>query len=201
MDHEVLEKLTVLAVDDDLTMLKIVEDFLDDEYRVSLAKSGAEAIKLLERGLRPDLVLLDVAMPGLDGYETLKQIRGIDPKRHLPVIFISGTPDKSNEPKCLDSGAEDFVWKPLNKAALRARIQARLRRPANDLREELARNLTPSERKIMNLMAAGYTNMDISLELHYSYGYIKKTAALVLNKLELDRSALRRMFASLPAQS
>ena len=72
-----MEKKHVLIVDDDLILLKTAEEILSEFYSVSVAKAGSQAIALLEKGVIPDLILLDIAMPGMDGYETLNEMKKI----------------------------------------------------------------------------------------------------------------------------
>ena len=77
---------------------------------------------------RPDVVLLDLVMPGMDGIEVLKRIKGDEVLRHLPVIVISGVDDAESVVRCIEMGAEDFLPKPFDPVILRARVNAGLNR-------------------------------------------------------------------------
>ncbi|MDR1558486.1 MAG: response regulator [Clostridiales bacterium] len=207
------KKKSILVIDDDVSLLKTAEELLDI-YEVSLAKSGGDALKLLKGGFLPDVILLDVSMPGMDGFETLKRIRNTEIAKEVPVIFLTGLEQTDTELRCLESGAADFVRKPINRDVLLARISARLISGEQlrqlrtlqthklrlqidpDKYERLTRTLTGTERKVISLMAAGCANAEIARELHYSYYYVKKLAAIILDKLDLEnRGALRKAFA------
>lgn len=100
----------ILLVDDDLNILKMIEQILIQAgYHVSLAKSGKQALCSLLNGCNPDLVLLDVNMSEMDGYETLELIRNIDNCADVPVIFLTGMDDVEAELKGLRLGAIDYI--------------------------------------------------------------------------------------------
>lgn len=92
-----MEKKHVLVVDDDLILLKTAEEILSEFYSVSVAKAGSQAIALLEKGVIPDLILLDIAMPGMDGYETLNEMKKIPAAGSVPIIFLTGFSDADYE--------------------------------------------------------------------------------------------------------
>lgn len=111
----------ILLVDDSRTILKHAEIVLKDEYRISTANSGKEAIAFL-RETKPDLVLLDVNMPEMDGYETLQRIRTIPGCDELPIVFLSAETDVKTEIKVLGMGAMDFIRKPLEPQLVTSRL-------------------------------------------------------------------------------
>ncbi|RYZ72336.1 MAG: diguanylate cyclase [Proteobacteria bacterium] len=124
----------ILAVDDDQDNLTLMALTLRYEgYRVETASSGEEALERLKT-LTPDLVLLDINMPGMSGYETLAEIRKMD--KYLSVIFVSARNDTEDVVKGLDLGADDYVCKPFDPIELLARAKAQLR--IQDLTEKLA---------------------------------------------------------------
>ena len=85
----------ILCVDDDISMLNTIEDILINAgYAVSLAKSGKQALDLLNKGIEYRLVLLDVDMPNMDGYETFKKIRELEISKDTPIIFLTGMDDR-----------------------------------------------------------------------------------------------------------
>ena len=78
----------ILIIDDDLMLLKTAEEILSDQYNVSVAKSGIQALNLLNKNIIPDLILLDIDMPQMDGYETLEEIKKISGCELIPIIFF-----------------------------------------------------------------------------------------------------------------
>ena len=82
-----MKENSILIVDDDLILLKTAEEILSEQYNVSVAKSGIQALNLLKRKIIPNLILLDIDMPKMDGYETLEEIKKIDGCGLIPVIF------------------------------------------------------------------------------------------------------------------
>lgn len=199
-----MEKYRILCVDDDITMLNSLEDILMAAgYEVSLSKSGAQALKILERKIPCDLILLDVEMPDMDGYETLEKIQGIKGCEEIPVIFLTGIDAPDFEIRGLEIGAADYIVKPFIKSVLLARIKGQLRKasrvlntapPVPDMPEAFAQELNNSEQMIARYIAQGLSNQEIADETHYSYNYVKKVTSSILSKLNLTkRSEIRQM--------
>ena len=125
MDRD--KKPLILAVDDEEDNLALLKGRLVRRgYDVLCVRSGAEALKTLEDS-PPDLVLLDVMMPGLDGYETCRIIKNQSVNEFLPVILLTAKDDKESKIKGLEIGADDYVTKPFDMDELVARIRAMLR--------------------------------------------------------------------------
>jgi putative two-component system response regulator len=116
----------ILIVDDNIATLKQIGALLSDKYDISLAKSGAVALRILENEA-PDLILLDVEMPDMDGFQTIAQIKENPVWERLPVIFLTGNNDTKTEARALQSGAMDFVTKPITKDILRHRLELHLK--------------------------------------------------------------------------
>jgi putative two-component system response regulator len=116
----------ILVVDDNLSSLKQIGAQLGESYDVSLAKSGALALQICVRE-KPDLILLDVEMPDMDGFQTLKRLRLNRYLGSIPVIFLTGNHDTETEVRGLQSGARDFITKPVEKSILLHRIDLHLR--------------------------------------------------------------------------
>ncbi|GHV29260.1 two-component system response regulator [Synergistales bacterium] len=116
----------ILVVDDNLVSLKLITSLLDGMYELLPAKSGEMALKMCERVL-PDLVLLDIEMPGMDGFETISRLRNNVMFNRIPVIFVTGHHDSEMELKGLRLGARDFITKPVDKNILLHRIGIHLR--------------------------------------------------------------------------
>ena len=132
----------VLVVDDDALNRRLLTATLAREgLRTTSATDGAEALAAIHED-PPDVVLLDIEMPGIDGFEVLARIKGDEAIRHLPVIMISGLGDTESVVRCLEIGADDFLPKPFDVAILRARVNAGLDRKAlHDLERERVRGL------------------------------------------------------------
>jgi adenylate cyclase len=132
----------ILIVDDDALNRRLLTKSLEnDGHRTTDVDNGFAALSALEAE-RPDLVLLDIVMPGLDGIEVLERMKADADFRHIPVIMISGVDDTESVVRCLESGAEDILPKPFDPAILRARIGAGLnRKRLSDLEQERVRNM------------------------------------------------------------
>jgi two-component system, cell cycle response regulator len=118
----------VLVVDDNLANLRLLADRLASEsYAVSTATNGFEALAKIEAE-EPDIVLLDVMMPGLDGFETCRRIKADPAMVHIPVIMVTALQDVDDLVRGFEAGADDFLTKPINGHALIARVRSQLRR-------------------------------------------------------------------------
>jgi len=113
---------SILIVDDNLVSLKQISALLSKDYDVSLAKSGELALQICAQKT-PNLILLDVEMPGMDGFETLARMKGDAQIKNVPVIFLTGNNDAETQKKCLGAGAVDFVTKPADADILHQRIR------------------------------------------------------------------------------
>ena len=105
----------ILIIDDDLMLLKTAEEILSDQYNVSVAKSGIQALNLLNKNIIPDLILLDIDMPQMDGYETLEEIKKISGCELIPIIFLTGFSEMDYEVRGLKAGAVDYIVSHLQK--------------------------------------------------------------------------------------
>jgi putative two-component system response regulator len=115
----------ILVVDDNLVTLQQINAQLEDSYDVSLAKSGAQALLICYQ-IAPDLILLDLDMPEMDGFETMSIIKKNMALRHIPVIILTATHNTEIEVKALKSGAVDFITKPADNDILHHRIEVHL---------------------------------------------------------------------------
>ncbi|HEY9627884.1 MAG TPA: response regulator [Coleofasciculaceae cyanobacterium] len=120
------QQQTILVVDDNPTNIEVLFDVLDAcGYRVAIAKSGEVALKRLQSSV-PDLILLDVMMPGIDGFETCRQIKTSADLRDIPVIFMTALSDTVDKVKGLKLGAVDYITKPIQHEEVLARINVHL---------------------------------------------------------------------------
>ncbi len=112
------DKKTVLVVDDAKENLAILVEILKASYRVKVAKDGERALKISQASPPPDLILLDVMMPGLDGYETCRRLKADAATRHIPVVFVTGHKEPEEEAKGLGLGAVGYLSKPIEPASV-----------------------------------------------------------------------------------
>lgn len=117
---------TVLIVDDEEVNRMILEELLGQKYQTLSATDGAEAMQILESETPVDLVLLDIMMPNMDGYEVCKRIKASAQLKHLPVLFISALNKVEDEEFALNIGAEDFITKPFSPPIVAARVHNHL---------------------------------------------------------------------------
>lgn len=115
----------ILIVDDEKTNLKVLSDLLKDEAEIILAKTGEQAIDKAQR-YSPDLMLLDVVMPGMDGFEVISKIKSMEKLQIIPIIFITGLSDQAFEEKGLNLGACDYILKPFHARIVKARVRLHL---------------------------------------------------------------------------
>lgn len=115
----------ILVVDDDSANLMIAQKILGKEFRMAAANSGTAALKYLEKN-RPALILLDINMPNMDGFETFEKIRQIESMRVVPVIFLTAETGAETETRCFKVGAVDFVGKPFVADVLLSRVRRTL---------------------------------------------------------------------------
>jgi putative two-component system response regulator len=132
---------TVLVVDDTPDNLMLIAELLKDKYRVKAANSGEKALRLLQADPLPDLILLDIMMPGLSGYDVAEQLK-FDPRiRHIPIIFLTAMTATEDEIRGLSLGAADYITKPIIPPILMARVetQIKLKAVADFLRSSTTR--------------------------------------------------------------
>lgn len=116
----------VLIVDDDPHSVRIIGQALGPTVSSEFALSGPEALDQLKSGSRPDLILLDVMMPDMDGYEVCRRIKNDDQSRAIPVVFVTARNDAESETRALEAGAVDFIQKPINPQVARLRVASQI---------------------------------------------------------------------------
>lgn len=186
----------ILIIDDNP---KLLEDALPMYgYEVSAANDGLMGLKVLSEEEEPfDLVLLDVVMPNLDGWETLKRIRENEATKHIPIIMLTAVNENNKQISGLKFGADDYITKPFILPNLLARIEALLRRSkwANERKHANALPfvssepiipLTSREKEILTLVAKGKSNADIAQKLFVREVTVKTHLNSIYKKLNVD---------------
>jgi phosphoserine phosphatase RsbU/P len=137
-----LSESRILIVDDVKSNVDILVEALRDEYKLGVALDGTAALRSVEKS-PPDLVLLDIVMPGLDGYEVCQQLRAQESTREVPVIFLSSLEDVKNKAHGFEVGGNDYLTKPFEVLEIKARVRSLLKAKAyaDAVREAMARDL------------------------------------------------------------
>jgi len=165
-------------------------------YDVEVATDGRQALKILKKHNNFDLVLLDVMMPNMDGWQTLKAIRSDDKLKHLSVIMLTAINEESKQVSGLRAGADDYITKPFILPNLLARIEALLRRSKwqqeenkkNNINIEIPNNIEPlteREKEVLKLVAKGANNDTIANELCVKEYTVKAHLNNIFKKLKV----------------
>src|ERR1700675_2835378 len=201
------DAVNILLVDDEPGMLRYIRTLLEvDDYSVQTASTGEEALQRVEKGLRPDLVLLDLLMPGIDGLQTLEQMRQMVPG--LKVVMLSCVSDTRKVVQAIRLGAHDYLTKPFQKAELDTVIDQCLGTNQQNYPgevEELAEDVffiaaSPVMRKLRS-QAALVANVDIPVLMLGESGTGKEVMARLIHKLSprAHRVFLKVNCAAVPA--
>lgn len=151
---------TVLIVDDEPANISLLNEVLKTDYRIMVAKDGKRALLVAQSNPPPDLILLDIVMPELDGYEVLKRLKADEDTKNIPIIFVTSKNKDEDETKGLEMGAVDYIHKPFNPAVVKARVKAHL---------ELKQN-----RDFLEWMLKEKTEELKKMEKEYSYLFLRK---------------------------
>lgn len=171
-------KKVILVVDDDKANLMIAQKLLVEEYRVAAANSGELAFRYLEKN-EPDLILLDIQMPGMDGFEVMSRIQKSEAWRKIPVIFLTADRSEETEEACFKMGAVDYIGKPFVPAIMLQRVRRTLeleeyRKGLERMVEQQLAQITQLQQDIIISMANLIESRDGTTGEH-----IKRTSAYV----------------------
>jgi len=133
-------RATILVVDDTPENLTLMSGLLKDDYKVKVANSGEKALQIAASDAPPNLILLDIMMPGMDGYEVCRRLKGNPKTMNIPVIFLTARSDMEDEQQGLELGAVDYITKPISPPIVMARIRNHLalKTMAESLRDQNA---------------------------------------------------------------
>ncbi|CAH1656865.1 MAG: diguanylate cyclase [Chelatococcus sp.] len=209
-------KPTILIVDDEISNIEIINATLEDDYEISFALSGEQALEAA-RLILPDLILLDVLMPGMDGFEVCRRLKADSLLADVPVIFTTGLGDTDHEVQGLELGAIDYVTKPIHPVILRARVgnHIELKRMRDQLAEmALTDALTglSNRRRMENTLTGAIARLagsgdwlslvmldiDFFKEFNDTYGHLEGDRCIAMIAAALRR-ALKRA-SDLPAR-
>ncbi len=126
LDLDFVEKKTILVVDDTPDNLSLMSGLLKDDYKVKVANNGEKALKIAAADPQPDLILLDIMMPGMDGYEVCQFLKKNPATVNIPVIFLTAKAEVEDEKKGLELGAVDYLTKPVSPPIVMARVKNHL---------------------------------------------------------------------------
>ncbi|MBF0119381.1 MAG: response regulator [Desulfobacterales bacterium] len=202
-----IEKKKILIVDDERFNIDILIDTLKD-YETIIAKSGEQAFKRLDKIL-PDLILLDIMMPEMDGYEVLKRLKAEDRTTHIPVIFITAMNEAGDETKGLEIGAIDYIAKPISPPIVRARVKNHLTlKNYRDHLEELVKKRTEQLLMTQDVaiqsmgVLAEYRDSDTGMHIKRTQNYIKILTAYLKHHPKfqnfLDDQTIELLYKSAP---
>lgn len=162
MNQETLKK-TILIVDDTPVNIDVLKGILISEYSIRAATNGAMALNIIEKQA-PDLILLDVMMPEIDGYEVCRTLKSNPDTAHIPVIFVTAMSEIEDEQTGLELGAVDYLTKPVHSAIVRARVRTHIalanqQRLCNEIVIQRTRELEASQHSAISMLGeAGHFN-------------------------------------------
>jgi sigma-B regulation protein RsbU (phosphoserine phosphatase) len=143
------EQQKILVVDDERLNINVLVDLLKPDYKMMAAKNGEQALKAVRVANPPDLILLDIMMPEMDGYEVCRRLKADEATRDIPVIFITAMGDTSDETKGLEAGAVDYITKPISPPIVQARVKTHLALKRNMVELQKAYKIIEAQKERM----------------------------------------------------
>jgi DNA-binding NarL/FixJ family response regulator len=213
-ETSVKEHKRLLLIDDDPNLILLVKDYLEFRgYEVITAENGREALEVLEQDI-PDMIICDVMMPEMDGYQFVNQVRQDDRTSWIPILFLSAKGQSQDKIKGLNIGADVYMVKPFEPEELVAQVEASLKQAyrqrqqtggggENETKIQVPFDvhLTQTELKVVQYVARGLANRDIAEELNVSQRTVESHVSNMLgktglhNRTELARWAIENQMA------
>jgi sigma-B regulation protein RsbU (phosphoserine phosphatase) len=191
--NDQVEKQTVLVVDDTPANIKVLMETLKEDYRIVAAVNGERALQLAASEPNPDIILLDVMMPEMDGYEVCAKLKADAKTRDIPIIFVTAMSDTQDETKGLELGAVDYITKPISPPVVSARVK-------NQLELKQAREILKNQNLILERRVSERTRE--VLELQQSEFDLRVAKEKVENELniaaQIQKSILPSSFPAYP---
>ncbi|MBP0029149.1 response regulator transcription factor [Roseofilum sp. Guam] len=201
-DHKQL-----LLIDDDPNLILLVQDYLEFRgYEVTTAENGQRALDILD-DQTPDMIICDVMMPEMDGYEFVQKVREDDQTAWIPVLFLSAKGQSQDRVKGLSKGADVYMVKPFEPEELVAQVESSLKQASRMMHHQYKGGntevnfpkvpedvtLTPTERKVVQKVAQGSSNREIAEILNVSQRTVESHVSNMLGKTNLhNRTELAR---------
>jgi len=189
----------VLIVDDNSTNIDLLVNTLKDDFRLGIAKNGPKALDYIEKKL-PDLILLDIMMPGMNGYEVCSRLKAVSRTKDVPVIFITAMSEAGDKTQGFELGAVDYITKPFHATEVKARVQTHL--SLKKMREELSSQNVILEQKVeektaqlQEMLGATIKAMAMMVETRdpYTAGHQQRVAQLacaIAKKMGLSKDQI-----------
>lgn len=175
--QEKTKRQTILIVDDSAETIDVLDETLNRDYEVLVALSGSDALKLLEREDSVDLVLLDVVMPEMDGYEVCRRLKSEVSTRDIPVLFISALDETRDLVRAFETGGVDYINKPFHAQEVKARVRTQL------ALRLMQRKILEQNRELADMNAAlteaNRCQEEINKELRAAFAQVKQLSGLL----------------------
>ncbi len=184
----------LLIVDDAAENLQLLSSLLQGRYRIKVAKSGEKALELLQQDVLPDLILLDILMPGIDGYAVCREIKSNVRTSKIPVIFLTALNEVNDETRGFKVGGSDFITKPFNPDIVLARIKTQVELQAERKKSESLLRILLPEQVINDLIQTGQHTPEVHSEVSILFcdfvGFTQVTTTLSPVELIEELSAI-----------
>lgn len=199
-------KATILVVDDQPENIDVLSNILREDYKVKAAINGEKALQIIQQKEAPDLILLDIMMPGIDGYEVCQRLKENDSTRDIPVIFVSALQNIDDRLKAFTAGGVDYLTKPVQPEEVRARVRAHVQlkmmqqqlKQANDELEQRVKERTLEVETAYSELHELYKQIVESEDKYRCLLEAAPDAVILTNEkgeIELINEEGRRMFA------
>ncbi|MBF0118900.1 MAG: two-component system response regulator [Desulfobacterales bacterium] len=195
------KKEKILIVDDTPVNIRMLASVLKDDYKLIFATNGTKALNILEQEELPDLILLDIIMPDIDGYEVMQKVKNNEKTKDIPVIFITSMTEEDNETKGLGLGAVDYITKPFSLSIVKARIKTHLKLKQyqsglEDLVKLRTQEILETQIEIVERLARASEYRDCETGMHIKR--LSHYSLVIANKYGMNKSECELLFHASP---